>query len=284
MPLEAGQQLLHYRLTDKIGEGGMGVVWKATDTTLGREVAIKVLPDGFAADPERRARFEREARLLASLDHPGVAAVYGLHEHDGTHFLAMELVGGEDLSVRMARGKLPVEDALAIAGQICDAFAAAHDAGVIHRDLKPANVMVTADGKVKVLDFGLAKALIGDPASGSGASASLSPTMTSAGTRAGMILGTAAYMSPEQARGKPVDRRADIWALGCVLFEMLTGKTAFGGETVTDTLASVVRADPDWDALPPETPAAVRRVLRLSLIHISEPTRPRRQSRMPSYA
>ena len=265
MAIEAGQQLLHYRLIEKIGEGGMGMVWKAVDTDLGREVAIKVLPEVFAGDAERLTRFEREARLLASLNHPCIAAIYGLHECDGMRFLAMEMVQGEDLSVRLSRGKLPMEDALDIAAQVCEAFTAAHDAGVIHRDLKPANVMLTTDGKVKVLDFGLAKALVGDPASGSGASASFSPTMTSAGTRVGMILGTAAYMSPEQARGKPVDRRADIWALGCLLFEMLTGRAAFKGETVTDTLASVVRAEPDWESLPPETSASVRRVLRRAL-------------------
>jgi Tol biopolymer transport system component len=265
MPIGPGQQLLQYRLIEKIGEGGMGMVWKAVDNDLGREVAIKFLPEVFAGDPERLARFEREARLLASLNHPCIAAVYGLHECDGTRFLAMELVQGEDLNVRLARGRLPIDDALEVASRVCEAFEAAHDSGVIHRDLKPANVMLTPDGKVKVLDFGLAKALVCDPASGSSASASLSPTMTSAGTRAGMILGTAAYMSPEQARGKPVDRRADIWALGCLLFEMLTGRAAFGGETVTDTLAAVVRAEPDWDALPAETPATIRRQLRRSL-------------------
>jgi serine/threonine protein kinase/Tol biopolymer transport system component len=285
VPIQAGQQLLHYRLIETIGKGGMGEVWKAVDTNLGREVAIKILPDQFAQDPERLARFGREARLLASLSHPNLAAVYGLHESDtstgspstpstgsgqassgqAVHFLAMELVEGEDLSARLSRGKLPVEDALELTRQVCEAVEAAHDAGVVHRDLKPANVMLTHDGKVKVLDFGLAKALAGDPPPGSGVSASLSPTMTSAGTQAGMILGTAAYMSPEQARGKAVDRRADIWALGCLLFEMLTGRGVFGGETVTDTLAAVVRAEPDWKSLPPETPAAVRRVLRRSL-------------------
>jgi Tol biopolymer transport system component len=269
VPIETGQQLLHYRLIEKIGEGGMGMVWKAVDGDLGREVAIKILPEAFAGDPDRLARFEREARLLASLSHPCIAAVYGLHECDtpagSVRFLAMELVQGEDLSVRLARGRLPVDDALETAGRICEAFEAAHDAGVVHRDLKPANVMLTPEGKVKVLDFGLAKALLGDPASGSGTSASLSPTLTSAGTQAGMILGTAAYMSPEQARGKPVDRRADIWAMGCLLFEMLTGRAVFHGETVTDTLAAVVRADPDWEALPAETPATIRRLLRRAL-------------------
>ncbi|MDH3786740.1 MAG: serine/threonine protein kinase, partial [Acidobacteriota bacterium] len=245
-PLNPGSSLLHYRLVDKIGEGGMGQVWKATDPDLGRDVAIKLLPEAFAADAERLARFEREARLLATLDHPNIASIYGLHDAEGARFLAMELVVGEDLSQRLARGPLPMDDALETAAQICQALEAANDAGVVHRDLKPANVMLTADGKVKVLDFGLAKALIGDPASGSSASMSMSPTMTSAGTQAGMILGTAAYMSPEQARGKPVDRRADIWALGCVTYEMLCGKAPFSGETITDTLAAVVRAEPDW--------------------------------------
>ena len=262
MPIAAGQQLLHYRVLAKIGEGGMGEVWKALDQDLGREVAIKVVPDVFSGDADRLARFEREARLLASLNHPGIAAVYGLHEGDGLRFLAMELVEGEDLAVRLARGPVPVDEGLAIARDVGEALSAAHDAGVVHRDLKPGNVMLTADGKVKVLDFGLAKALAGDPGSGSATSASLAPTVTSGGTHAGMILGTAAYMSPEQARGRPVDRRADTWALGCLLYETLTGERAFVGETVTDTLAAVVRADPDWDALPPRTPAAVRRLLQ----------------------
>jgi serine/threonine-protein kinase len=264
--IEPGTQLLHYRIVDKIGEGGMGVVWKAVDTELGREVAIKVLPEALAAEAERLARFEREARLLASLNHPCIAAVYGLHESDGMRFLAMELVQGEDLSVRLSRGRLPVEDALQFGRQVCEAFEVAHDAGVVHRDLKPANVMVTPDDKIKVLDFGLAKALApSEAASGSEGGLSMSPTMTSAGTQIGMILGTAAYMSPEQARGKQVDRRADIWAFGCLLFEMLTGSVAFAGDTVTDTLAAVVRADPDWDALPSRTPVAVRRMLRRAL-------------------
>jgi len=243
----------------------MGQVWKATDPDLGRDVAIKLLPEAFAADAERLARFEREARLLATLDHPNIASIYGLHDAEGARFLAMELVVGEDLSQRLARGPLPMDDALETAAQICQALEAANDAGVVHRDLKPANVMLTADGKVKVLDFGLAKALIGDPASGSSASMSMSPTMTSAGTQAGMILGTAAYMSPEQARGKPVDRRADIWALGCVTYEMLCGKAPFSGETITDTLAAVVRAEPDWDALPADTPNVIRKALRRAL-------------------
>ena len=263
MTIEPGQTLLHYRVVEKLGEGGMGQVWKAVDTSLDRAVALKVLPDVFAADAERAARFEQEARLLASLSHPGIAALYSVHAHEGTRFLAMELVEGEDLARRLARGPLALEDTLAIAVQIAEALEAAHDRGVIHRDLKPANIVLTPVGKVKVLDFGLAKALAQDASGRS--DPSLSPTMTSAGTTAGMILGTAGYMSPEQARGKPVDRRADVWAFGCILYEMLTGRRAFDGETVTDTLASVLKIDPTWDALPETTPPAVRRVLRRCL-------------------
>ena len=262
MNIEPGQTLLHYRVVEKLGEGGMGQVWKAVDTSLDRAVAIKVLPDAFAADAERLLRFEQEARLLASLSHPNIAAVYSVHAHEGTRFLAMEMVEGENLARLLARGPLGLDDALRIAVQIADALEAAHDSGVIHRDLKPANIQLTPSGKVKVLDFGLAKALAQAAASGDPA---LSPTMTSAGTVAGMILGTAGYMSPEQARGKPVDRRADVWAFGCVLYEMLAGQRAFDGETVSDTLASVLKIDPAWDALPEATPAAVRRVLRRCL-------------------
>ena len=266
MALEAGQELLHYRLIEKIGEGGMGVVWKATDTDLGRDVAIKVLPDGLAADADRLARFEREARLLASLNHPNIATVHGLHAADDVRFLAMELVDGEDLAQRLARGPVDVDETVRLAIQIADALETAHEAGVIHRDVKPANLFLTAEGKVKVLDFGLAKALSPEPgAGGSGANLSLSPTMTSAGTVAGVILGTASYMSPEQARGRPTDRRADIWAFGCVLYEMLTGRRLFDGETVSDALAAVLRATPDLDALPNETPAALRGIMRRCL-------------------
>ncbi|MFQ5768716.1 MAG: serine/threonine-protein kinase, partial [Acidobacteriota bacterium] len=218
MTLAAGQKLAHYSLLEKIGEGGMGVVWKALDTQLDREVAVKFLPPAFATDSERLARFEREAKMLAALNHPHIAAVYGLHQHQGQRFLAMELVPGEDLAVRLGRGPMPVEKALALTLQVSATLEAAHAQGVVHRDLKPANIRLTSDGSVKVLDFGLAKAL--DERSSSGSlSPSLSPTLT-AGTAAGVILGTAAYMSPEQARGQPADRRADIWSLGVVLYEM----------------------------------------------------------------
>jgi serine/threonine-protein kinase len=260
--VEPGQELLHYRLVEKIGEGGMGVVWKAVDTTLDREVAIKVLPEGFASDTERLARFEREAKLLASLNHPNIATIHGLHETGGRHFLAMELVPGEDLSARLARGALPVDEALDVAAQIAEALVAAHDAGVIHRDLKPANVKLSPDGKIKVLDFGLAKGI--ERRDGSG-SLSMSPTVTSAGTLPGVILGTASYMSPEQARGKVVDRRTDLWSFGCVLYEMLTGKRAFDGETASDVVARILQTEPDLELLPAETSDAVRRLLRRCL-------------------
>ncbi|HEY5645223.1 MAG TPA: serine/threonine-protein kinase, partial [Pseudomonadales bacterium] len=249
-----GQMLLHYRLVEQIGEGGMGVVWKAEDTTLGREAAIKLLPQGFADDAERLARFEREAKVLATLAHPNIAAIYGLHEVSGTRFLAMELVPGDDLSVRVAAGPLPVDEALAIAAQIADALQAAHEQGIIHRDLKPANLRVGEDGRVRVLDFGLAKAV--ETVTASDLSPTFSPTVTSAGSVAGVILGTAGYMSPEQARGKPVDRQTDVWSFGCVLYELLTGRSAFSGETVTDVLTGILHRDPDWDALP-RLPATV---------------------------
>jgi serine/threonine-protein kinase len=258
-----GEMLSQYRLVEKIGEGGMGVVWKATDTTLDRIVAVKILPEAFSQDDERLARFEREAKLLASLNHPNIAVIHGLHHAAGMHFLAMELAPGEDLAQRIQRGAIPAEEAIAIAQQISEALEAAHESGVVHRDLKPANIQLAPDGKVKVLDFGLAKAFESDSPSGS---PSMSPTMTSAGTRVGMILGTAAYMSPEQARGRPVDKRADIWAFGCVLYEMLAGRPVFGGETISDTLAGVLRAEPDWEALPAETPKTVDRLLRRCLI------------------
>ena len=264
MAIEAGQQLLHYRLIEKIGEGGMGVVWKAEDTTLGRDVAVKILPDIFAHDADRLARFEREAKLLASLGHPNIATIFGLHDAHGVRFLVMEHVAGEDLSKRLARGALPLDETLTLAGQLAEALEAAHGSGVIHRDLKPANVLVTPDGKVKVLDFGLAKTFEADAPSSDDPSAS--PTLTSTGTIAGVILGTAGYMSPEQARGHPVDKRSDIWSFGCVLFEMLAGARPFGGQTVSDTLASVLKLDPDWRLLPHDTPRAMRRLLRRCLV------------------
>ena len=260
-----GVLLSHYRLDGPIGAGGMGEVWRATDTTLDRSVAIKILPAVFAEDPHRLARFEREAKLLASLNHPNIAVIHGMHHADGIHFLVMELVEGGNLAQRIERGALPVDEAVAIARQVAEALEAAHDSGVIHRDLKPANIQIAPDGKVKVLDFGLAKAF--DPETGSAPSAlSHSPTMTAASTLAGTILGTAAYMSPEQARGKPVDRRADVWAFGCVLFEMLAGRRVFDGETVSDTLAGILKTEPDWSALPATAPAGIRGLMRRCLI------------------
>jgi serine/threonine protein kinase len=261
--IEPGQQLLHYRLIEKIGEGGMGVVWKAEDTKLNREVAIKVLPAAVAQDPERLARFDREAKLLASLNHPNIAAVYGLHEQAEIRFLAMEYVRGEDLAARLARGRMTVDDALDIARQVADALQSAHESGVVHRDLKPGNVLITPEGRAKVLDFGLAKAFEADPSAP--VSPTLSPTLTSTGTLPGVILGTAAYMSPEQARGEPVDKRADVWAFGCVLFEMLTGRMSFKEVTISDTLASVLKVEPDWDLLPVDLPDSIRRLLKRCL-------------------
>jgi serine/threonine-protein kinase len=230
-------------------------------------VAIKVLPDGFVDDPDRLARFEREARLLAAMNHPSIAAVYGLHEHDGIRFIAMELVPGETLAELIARGTLPLDEGLELVRQVADALEAAHESGVIHRDLKPANILVTADGAAKVLDFGLAKTVAGPV----GGDPSSNPTITSGGTEAGIILGTVAYMSPEQARGKPLDRRTDIWSFGCLLYEMLTGRRCFGGETASDTLARILEREPVWDALPNETPAAIRTMLRRCLV--KEPRR-----------
>ena len=260
MKVEAGRNLLHFRLVEKIGEGGMGVVWKAVDTALDREVAIKLLPDVFRDDPERLLRLEREARVLASLNHPNIAAVYGLHELEGQRFIAMELVGGEDLSQRLSRGPLSIEDAVATAKMVTQALEAAHEKGVIHRDLKPANVKLAMGGEVKVLDFGLAKALAPVAEGASVPNSAQSPTVT-AGTIAGMLLGTAAYMSPEQARGRAVDRRTDIWSFGCLLYEMLTGRQAFGGDTVSDSLAAVLSREPDWSALPGNLPSAIRQLL-----------------------
>jgi serine/threonine-protein kinase len=262
--IEAGKLLSHYRLVEKLGEGGMGVVWNAIDTTLDREVAIKVLPEAFAADPERLTRFDREAKLLASLNHPNIATIHGLEEEDDVRFLTMELVPGEDLAQSLARGPLSLEETLALARQIANALEAAHASGVVHRDLKPSNIRITPDGTAKVLDFGLAKT-VESSAVPAGTDPALSPTRTSAGTMAGVILGTAAYMSPEQARGAQADRRADIWAFGCLVYECLTGRKAFPGETVSDTMAAVLKSEPNWEALPRETPPALRRLLHRCL-------------------
>ena len=267
MSLSTGTRLGVYEVTAQIGEGGMGQVYRARDTKLHRDVAIKVLPDRLASDTERLARFQREAQVLASLNHPNIAHIHGLEESRDVRALVMELVEGEDLSARMVRGAIPLEDVLPIAKQIADAVEAAHEQGIIHRDLKPANVKVRPDGLVKVLDFGLAKALSAEPNASSSRPLSMSATITSPAmmTGIGVILGTAAYMSPEQARGKPVDRRSDIWAFGCVLYEMLTGKAAFHGDGVTDTLAAVMRAEPDWSLLPAAVPPSIRALLHRCL-------------------
>jgi eukaryotic-like serine/threonine-protein kinase len=257
-----GSRLGPYEILTPLGSGGMGEVYRARDSKLGRDIAVKVLPDAFARDADRMARFQREAKLLAALNHPNIAAIYGFEDSNGAHALVMELVEGPTLADRIKQGPIPIDEALRIAKQICEALEYAHERGIVHRDLKPANVKVTNDDAVKVLDFGLAKALDNDASS---IDISSSPTMSRMATMQGVLLGTAAYMSPEQAKAKPVDRRADIWALGCVLYEMLTGKMAFSGETVTDTLAAVVMKDPDWSLLPPATPARLRILLQRCL-------------------
>jgi eukaryotic-like serine/threonine-protein kinase len=263
MALSAGQRLGVYEVLGSLGAGGMGEVYRARDTKLQRDVAIKVLPESLATDRDRLARFEREAQLLAALNHPHIAAIYGVDTAGETQFLVLELVEGDTLADRIARGgALPLSEAVAIARQIAEALQAAHDKGIIHRDLKPANIALTTDSHVKVLDFGLAKALETAPAAQSSVpAATLSPTLSVAMTEAGFILGTAAYMSPEQAKGRPADKRSDVWAFGCVLFEMLTGKRAFEGEDASDTLAGILRGEPDWKAVPRNTPAHVREVL-----------------------
>ena len=260
-----GTRLGVYDITAPIGEGGMGQVFRARDTKLDRDVAIKILPEAFAHEADRLARFQREAKTLASLNHPNIAAIYGLEESGDVSALVMELVEGEDLSQRIAHGAIPIDEALPIARQIAEALEAAHGQGIIHRDLKPANVKVRPDGTVKVLDFGLAKAL--EPLSSAHVDVSASPTFTSpAMTGAGIILGTAAYMSPEQARGEPVDKRTDVWAFGCVLFEMLAGRHVFGGAgTVSDAIAAVLKSEPDWHALPANTPPHIRSLLKRCL-------------------
>jgi Tol biopolymer transport system component len=252
------QTIAHYRITSKLGEGGMGEVWRATDTKLNRDIAIKILPEAFAGDPDRMARFEREAQVLASLNHPNIATIYGVEERA----LIMELVEGPTLAERISQGPIPRDEALPIARQIAEALEYAHERGVIHRDLKPANIKITPEGRVKVLDFGLAKALSNEPAA---ADPAASPTLTMRATVAGIIMGTAAYMAPEQARGAAADRRADIWSFGVVLYEMLAGGQMFGGDTVSDTLAAVLKTDPDWSRLPQETPEPIRRLLRRCL-------------------
>src|SRR5207253_1208822 len=254
-------KLGRYEIRSQIGAGGMGDVYRARDEKLNRDVAIKILPEAFAQDSDRLARFKREAQVLASLNHPNIASIYGLEETNGFMALAMELVEGPTLADRIAAGPIATDESLVIARQIAAALEAAHERGIIHRDIKPANVKVTDDGTVKVLDFGLAKVFADETPE---ANLSHSPTLIK-GTQAGMILGTAAYMSPEQAKGKVVDKRSDVWAFGCLLFEMLTGKQSFSGETLTDILAAVVRAEPDWNLLPASTPEAIRRLLHRCL-------------------
>ena len=266
-----GSRLGPYEISAKLGEGGMGEVYRATDTKLKREVAIKVLPAAFTADNERLARFEREAQLLAQLQHPNIASIYGLEESSGVRALVMELVEGPTLAERLESGAFSLTESLTVSLQIAHALEEAHEKGIIHRDLKPQNIKASSEGKTKVLDFGLAKAM--DPVTGSSVAADLarsptmmnSPTLTAAGTQLGVILGTAAYMAPEQARGGAIDKRADIWAFGVVLHEMLTGQSLFAGPTVSDTLAGVLKTEIDWKALPAESPAAIRGLLRRCL-------------------
>jgi eukaryotic-like serine/threonine-protein kinase len=262
MAIQSGTKLGSYEILAAIGAGGMGEVYRARDSKLGRDVALKVLPEAFARDAERMARFQREAKVLASLNHPNIATIHGLEDSGTTHALVMELVEGPTLADRIRSGPIPIDESLRIAKQITDALEYAHERGIVHRDLKPANMRVTADDAVKILDFGLAKAIEADASSMDMAN---SPTLTRMATQAGVLLGTAAYMSLEQAKAKPVDRRADIWAFGRVLYEMLTSKMAFSGETVTDTLAAVLTKDPDWSPLASNTPARVRVLLQRCL-------------------
>ena len=276
MTVSVGTRLGPYEIVAPLGAGGMGEVYRARDTKLDRAVALKILPESFAHDPERLARFEREAKTLAALNHPNIAIVHGFEQANGVQALVMELVEGPTLADRIAQGRLPLNEAVPIAKQIADAVEAAHEQGIVHRDLKPANIKVRSDGTVKVLDFGLAKMLAAHESGMSGASMSHSPTITSpahlrqgyggqAMTGAGIILGTAPYMSPEQAKGRAADKRSDVWAFGCVLYEMLTGTTPFAGETVPDVLAAILKTEPNWYALPAATPPGVRRLLRRCL-------------------
>ena len=246
MPLQHGDELAHYEILEPIGKGGMGEVYRAKDGKLGRDVAIKVLPDEFAQDTERLKRFAREAKVLASLNHPNIASIYGLEESEGTHCLVLELVEGETLAERISRRPIPGDEAREIARQIAEALEQAHEHGIVHRDVKPANVKLTPDAKVKVLDFGLAKTFAEETPE---ADSSMSPTLTGDMTRAGVILGTAPYMSPEQARGHDIDERSDIWSFGCVLWECLTGQRLFGGPTLSDTIGAILHADPRYGPL-----------------------------------
>jgi serine/threonine-protein kinase len=266
-----GQRVGTYTIVEKLGEGGMGVVYRATDSRLHRDVALKFIPEALAKDPQTMGRFEREAQVLASLNHPNIASIYGLEENGGQRALVMELAPGEELAARIQRGKVPLEEALRIALAIAEALEAAHDRAIIHRDLKPANIKLgdgdaSGGGRVKILDFGLAKALQGDVGVSSGIDLTRSPTLSVAATQAGMILGTASYMSPEQARALAADRRADIWSFGVILYEMLTGRRAFVGDTVADTLAKVLEREPDFTLLPPTTPPAIKNLLERCLV------------------
>ena len=265
--LAPGTRLGVYEVVGPLGAGAMGEVYRARDTKLGRDVAIKVLRPTVTNDPDRLARFQREAQVLAALNHPNIAAIYHLEEIADGPAIVMELVDGETLADRIAREPIPLDEALPIAKQIAEALEAAHEEGIIHRDLKPANIKVRPDGRVKVLDFGLAKLAESPAAVAANPSSSLSPTITSPAliSGIGVLLGTAAYMSPEQAKGKPADKRSDMWAFGCVLFEMLTGSRAFNGETVGDTLAAVLKSEPEWSLLPDGTPPTIRVLLRRSL-------------------
>ncbi|MEO7158093.1 MAG: protein kinase, partial [Vicinamibacterales bacterium] len=262
MPLETGDRFGSFEVTGTIGSGGMGEVYRAQDPRLDREVAIKVLPEAFADDSERLARFDREARILASLNHPHIAAIYGIENAGAVRGLVLELIEGPTLADRIAGKRLSIDDAVAIARQIIEALDAAHERGIVHRDLKPANIKITPEGIVKVLDFGLAKSVI---QGAGGVERSTSPTITSDRTRVGTILGTPAYMSPEQARGVNTDRRTDIWAFGCVLFEMLSGGPAFAGATTSDVIAAIIEREPDWTALPRSTPQSIRSLIQRCL-------------------
>jgi eukaryotic-like serine/threonine-protein kinase len=263
-----GKTLTHYKVTARLGVGGMGEVYRATDTKLDRQVAIKVLPPEFAQHPERLARFEREAKALAKLNHPNIGTIHGFDQHEGQWFIVLELVEGRTLAEHLRPGPMPVENALKIFKQIAEALEAAHEKDIVHRDLKPANIKIDPQGRVKVLDFGLAKARFTQP-SGADSQAStadsMAPTITSEFTQPGKVMGTAAYMSPEQSRGQEVDRRTDVWAFGCCLYEALTGKKPFKGQTVSDLMADILKSDPDFTVIPPETPGEVLTLLRRCL-------------------